>query len=55
TVYGGVIVDAVMGHFQGNFQIVWAEGVLASANGLNGVGSVSGGWRDFGLPEWGGL
>ncbi|MFT5769714.1 MAG: hypothetical protein ACI9H8_001694, partial [Lysobacterales bacterium] len=42
TVYGGVIVDAVMGHFQGNFQIVWAEGVLASANGLNGVGSVSG-------------
>jgi hypothetical protein len=52
TVYGAVIVDAVIGSYQGTFQIVYAEGVLANANGLNSVGSVSGGWRDFGLPAW---
>ncbi len=52
TVYGNVIVDAVIGSYQGTFQIVYADGVIANANGIGGVGSVSGGWRDFGLPAW---
>jgi hypothetical protein len=50
TVYGATIVDAGLNQFQGNFQIVYAEGVLASAKGIAGLGSVNGGWRDFGLP-----
>lgn len=52
TVYGAVIVDAVIGSYNGTFQIVYAEQAIAGAAGLNGVGSVSGGWRDFGLPAW---
>ncbi len=52
TVYGAVIVDATMGNYNGTFQIVYSDGVLASAKGLGGVGDVSGGWRDFGLPAW---
>jgi hypothetical protein len=50
TVYGATIVDAGLDQFQGTFQIVYAEGVLASATGIAGLGSVNGGWRDFGLP-----
>lgn len=52
TVYGAVIVDATMGNYTGTFQIVYSDGVLARAAGLAGVGDVSGGWRDFGLPSW---
>ena len=51
TVYGAVIVDANMDHFTGNFQIVYSESVLATLAGIAGLGSVNGGWRDFGLPE----
>ncbi len=50
TVYGAVIVDAVIDKMQGTFQIVHAGGVLARAAGFAGIGSVNGGWRDFGLP-----
>jgi Tfp pilus assembly protein PilX len=51
TVYGACIVDAALDTFQGTFQVVYAESVLASASGIAGLGSVNGGWRDFGLPE----
>lgn len=51
AVYGAVIVDATMAAFGGTFQIVYAEGTLANARGIGGVGAVNGGWRDFGLPE----
>jgi hypothetical protein len=51
TVYGAVINDGTMGQFQGNFQVVHAGGVLATAAGIAGIGSVNGGWRDFGLPD----
>lgn len=51
TIYGAAIIDANMGQYQGTFQIVYASGVLANANGLNGLGAVNGGWRDFGLPD----
>ena len=52
TVYGSVIVDATMGNYNGTFQIVYNESILAKAAGNNGLGSVNGGWRDFGLPDW---
>ncbi len=52
TVYGAAVIDATLEKYQGTFQVVYADGVLANAHGLNGVGSVSGGWRDFGLPAW---
>ncbi len=53
TVYGSVIVDGTMDKDQGTFQIVYAEGVLAEATGIAGLGAVNGGWRDFGLPDIG--
>lgn len=51
AVYGAAVVDATMGTYNGTFQVVYSSGVLASASGNNGLGSVGGGWRDFGLPE----
>ncbi len=48
--YGSVIVDGAIDQIQGTFQIVYAESVLANASGIAGLGSVNGGWRDFGLP-----
>ena len=51
TVYGAAIVDAVFDNVGGTFSIVHADGVLANAAGISGLGSVNGGWRDFGLPD----
>lgn len=51
TVYGAAIVDAELSQIGGTFQIVYSESVLANAAGIAGLGSVNGGWRDFGLPE----
>ena len=51
VVYGSLINDAVFDNVGGTFSIVYAEGVLSSAKGIAGLGSVNGGWRDFGLPE----
>lgn len=51
TIYGALINDGTLGQFQGNFSVVHAGGVLARAAGIAGIGSVNGGWRDFGLPE----
>lgn len=51
TVYGAMIVDAAMGNFGGTFAIVYNAAVLGRARGT-GFGSLSGGWRDFGLPDW---
>ena len=50
TVYGAVIVDGTIGNLTGTFQIVYNDAVVASAAGIAGIGSVNGGWRDFGLP-----
>jgi hypothetical protein len=52
TVYGAAVVDGVMGRYTGTFQVVYSDMVLARAAGDNGLGNVSGGWRDFGLPAW---
>ena len=51
TIYGAVIVDAAIDKLQGTFQVVHADGVLTNASGFSGIGSVNGGWRDFGLPD----
>lgn len=51
SIYGALIVDAKIDKFAGTFNIVYSEGVLLAAAGLNGMGGVNGGWRDFGLPE----
>lgn len=51
TVYGAVIVDGEINRLLGTFQIVYNDAVIAAAAGIAGIGSVNGGWRDFGLPE----
>jgi len=51
TVYGAVIVDGSIDKLQGTFQVVYNEDVLLAASGIAGLGSVNGGWRDFGLPD----
>lgn len=50
-VYGSVIVDADLDAFVGTFKVIYNQDVSMLAAGSNGIGSLSGGWRDFGLPE----
>ena len=47
TVYGSVIMDAVMEHFNGTFQIVYVEELVEQALETGLVGAVAGGWTDF--------
>jgi len=47
TVYGSVIVDAILGSYQGTFQVVWNDTAARKAPGQGGLGSVLGGWTDF--------
>lgn len=47
TIYGSVINDAILGSYQGTFQVVWAEDVAEKAGNSPGLGSVIGGWSDF--------
>jgi len=47
TIYGSVINDAILGSYQGTFQIVWADDVSEKAANSDGLGSVPGGWSDF--------
>jgi len=47
TIYGSVINDAILGSYQGTFQVVWAEDVSEKAGNGGGLGSVLGGWSDF--------
>ena len=47
TVYGSVIVDGVLGSYQGTFQVVWNENSALGASQGGGLGSVVGGWSDF--------
>jgi hypothetical protein len=53
VIYGAVIVDAVIDQLAGTFQVVYNDAVLVRAAGIAGLGSVNGGWRDFGLPAIG--
>jgi hypothetical protein len=51
AVYGAAIVDAEIDKLQGTFQVVYNSAVVATASAVSGVGTVNGGWRDFGLPD----
>jgi hypothetical protein len=47
TVYGSVIVDGIIGSYNGTFQVVWNENIANKAGNGGGLGSVLGGWSDF--------
>ncbi|MBT8039438.1 MAG: hypothetical protein KJN78_04310 [Gammaproteobacteria bacterium] len=47
TVYGSVIVDGILGSYNGTFQVVWNENIANKAGTGGGLGSVLGGWSDF--------
>jgi hypothetical protein len=47
TVYGSVIVDAIMGLYLGTFQVVWNDNTTRKAGSGGGLGTVVGGWSDF--------
>jgi hypothetical protein len=47
TVYGSVIMDAVMKNFNGTFQIVYVEELVKGALETGLFGAVAGGWTDF--------
>jgi len=49
-VYGSVIIDALLDSFTGTFKVIYNEDASMLAAGNNGIGTLSGGWRDFGLP-----
>jgi len=51
TVYGSVIVDGILGSYQGTFQVVWNENTSRLAGSNGGLGTVIGGWSDF-HPHW---
>jgi hypothetical protein len=47
TVYGSVIVDGILGSYQGTFQVVWNDNTSRKAGNNGGLGAVVGGWSDF--------
>jgi len=49
-VYGSVIIDAELDSFVGTFKAIYNADVSMLAAGSNGIGTLSGGWRDFGMP-----
>lgn len=49
-VYGSVIIDADLNGFVGTFKVIYNDKVSLLAAGSDGIGTLSGGWRDFGLP-----
>jgi len=51
TIYGAAVMDAVMEHFNGTFQIVYLESVIDQTVDRGNFGAVSGGWTDF-HPIW---
>lgn len=52
-VYGAMIIDAELDSFVGTFKIVYNPDVSILAASADGLGTLSGGWRDFGLPAIG--
>jgi hypothetical protein len=52
-VHGAVIVDVLFppSNLGGTFRIIYDQAALLSAGGPGSLGGLSGGWRDFGLPD----
>lgn len=46
TVYGSVIVDGILGDYNGTFQVVWNDNTSRKAGAGGGLGSIMGGWTD---------
>jgi len=47
TVYGAVLVEGDIAHFQGTFQIVYNADLIERATKTGGLGKIFGGWTDF--------
>jgi len=47
TVYGAVLVEGDIAHFQGTFQIVYNDDLIDLATKRGSLGKVYGGWTDF--------
>jgi hypothetical protein len=47
TIYGAAIMDATMRHFNGTFQIVYVDTLVAGAFDIPLFGAIAGGWTDF--------
>ncbi|MEJ8567614.1 pilus assembly PilX family protein [Elongatibacter sediminis] len=47
TVYGAAVMDAVMEHFNGTFQVVYLENLIRAVTETGAFGNVAGGWADF--------
>jgi hypothetical protein len=49
-VYGSVIIDAELDSFVGTFKVIYNKDASSLAAGVDSIGALTGGWRDFGLP-----
>lgn len=47
TVYGAVLVEGPISHFQGTFQIVYNDDLIEAATKTGALGKIYGGWTDF--------
>jgi len=47
TVYGAVLVEGDIAHFQGTFQIVYNDDLIEQATKTGSLGKIYGGWTDF--------
>jgi hypothetical protein len=50
-VYGQVILDAAFGSYNGTFQVVYNENLIARISGAGALGNTIGGWADI-HPSW---
>jgi len=51
TVYGAVVMDGSMEHFNGTFQVVYIDHLINQAANEGGLAAMPGGWTDF-HPDW---
>jgi hypothetical protein len=47
TIYGAVLVEGPIVHFQGTFQIVYNDALIDRATKIGSLGKIYGGWTDF--------
>ena len=52
-VYGQVIMDADYGNnYNGTFQVIYNENLIARVSATGGLGNVPGGWADYHPAAW---
>lgn len=47
TVYGTVIVDGILGQYNGTFQVVYNGNIIGRSSGSGALAGLAGGWTDF--------